>query len=93
MTQPDPDLQAQLDQLTQEVARLNGNRFARAQNSFLGLAGMFFVRGLFPGLGTAIGATALVSVLVLVLLLAQVEFVPILGDLAGRIIQEIEPAR
>ncbi|MCT4554201.1 MAG: DUF5665 domain-containing protein [Pelagimonas sp.] len=91
MTQPDPDLQAQLDQLTQEVARLNENRFVRAQNSFLGLAGMFFLRGLFLGLGTAIGATALVSVLVL--LLAQVEFVPILGDLAVRIIEEIEPAR
>jgi hypothetical protein len=42
------------------------------------------------GLGTALGATALVSIIVL--LLSQIEFVPILGDLAGAIIEEIEAA-
>ena len=86
--QNDPDVQAALDRLSHEVARLNSHRFVRIHNSTLALVWYQFLRGLAFGLGTAIGATALVSVLVLAM--RQIEFVPILGDLASRIIAEIQ---
>lgn len=60
------------------------------RNRFWRLAGLSLTRGLMLGLGTALGATALVSIAVL--LLSQIEFIPILGELATAIIQEIEAA-
>lgn len=80
-------LQQDMQRLSQEVSRLNNHRFVRIHNSILRLMGYQFLRGLAFGLGSAIGATALVSVIVLVL--SQIEFVPIIGDLATRVIEEI----
>ncbi|MGH1412759.1 MAG: DUF5665 domain-containing protein [Pelagimonas sp.] len=77
----------ELGRLADEVARLNAHRFVRVHNSIPRLIGFQFLRGLAFGLGTAIGATALVSVVVLVL--SQIEFVPIIGSLAGQVIDEI----
>ncbi len=68
---------------------MNQHRFIRVQNSVPRLILFQFVRGLAFGLGTVVGASALVSIIVL--LLSQVEFIPILGDLATQIIQEIQP--
>ncbi|MFW2543065.1 DUF5665 domain-containing protein [Primorskyibacter sp. 2E107] len=91
--QLDPERSEQFHQdltrLADEVHRLNRHRFIRVQNSFVRLILFQFVRGLALGLGTVIGASALVSVIVL--LLSQVEFIPILGNLATQIIQEIQP--
>ncbi len=81
------DLTRETARLADEVARLNAHRFVRVQNSVWALLWFQFLRGLAFGLGTAVGATVLVSALVV--LLSQVEFVPILGDLAKRIIDEI----
>lgn len=80
-------LQRDMQRLTDEVGRLNNHRFVRVHNSILRLMGYQFLRGLAFGLGSAIGATALVSIIVL--LLSQIEFVPIIGDLATRVIDEI----
>lgn len=86
----DPDLARAMQNLSKEVARLNEHRFTRIHNSMIGLIWYQFLRGLAFGLGTAIGATLLVSVLVL--FMRQIEVVPILGDLASRIIEEIQQA-
>lgn len=80
-------LEADIQKLTQELARLNSHRFIRIHNSLPRLIGFQLMRGLAFGLGTVIGATALVSVVVL--LLSQIEFVPIIGELASRVIEEI----
>jgi hypothetical protein len=95
MPETDPRSNAELSRdiraLRAELARLNSHRFIRIHNSFVQLLLFQFLRGLALGLGTVIGASALVSVVVLVL--SQVEFVPILGDLATRVISEIEIGR
>jgi hypothetical protein len=83
-------LREEIARLADEVARLNQHRFVNVHNDLWRLMGFQLLRGLMLGLGTALGATALVSIIVL--LLSQIEFVPILGDLAGAIIEEIEAA-
>ena len=85
------ELESNIKRLTDEVARLNGHRFVRIHNSTTRLVMFQFARGLAFGLGTAIGATALVSFVALVL--AQFEFVPYLGDLAVRVMEEIQKPR
>lgn len=77
--------------LRRELERLNGHRFVRIHQSPVRLVLFQFFRGLAFGLGTVVGATILVSVLVY--LLSQVEIVPILGDWATAIIQQIETGR
>ncbi|MCC1491929.1 hypothetical protein J1C49_04835 [Cognatishimia sp. F0-27] len=79
---------ADLKALTAELHKLNSHRFIRIHNSTRRLVFFQFLRGLAFGLGSVVGATALVSVLVLVL--SQIEFIPILGDLATEIIEEIQ---
>lgn len=77
------------DSLAQAVERLSEQMAIwNRRNRFWRLAGVNLVRGLMLGLGTALGATALVSAAVL--LLSQIEFIPILGELATAIIQEID---
>ena len=46
------------------------------------------VRGLSFGLGAVIGATILVYLLIL--FLSQIEFIPIIGEWAARLIEQIE---
>jgi hypothetical protein len=46
-----------------------------------------FVRGLAFGFGGVLGGGALVSVVILVL--SQVEFIPVIGDFATQLIREI----
>ena len=86
-TKPDDDLSTEMGRLADELAQLNGHRFVRIHNSIPRLMLFQFFRGLMLGLGTAVGATALVSAVVL--MLSQIEFIPILGDLATALIQEI----
>lgn len=86
-TKPDDDLRTEMGRLADELAQLNGHRFVRIHNSIPRLMLFQFFRGLMLGLGTAVGATALVSAVVL--MLSQIEFIPILGDLATALIQEI----
>ncbi len=81
-------LKGEMSRLADEVQRLNRHRFVRVHNNIWRLALWQFIRGLALGLGTAVGATALVSAAVLVL--SQFEFIPILGDLATAIIDEID---
>ncbi|WP_372892895.1 DUF5665 domain-containing protein [Rhodosalinus sp.] len=67
------------------------HRIVRIHNSVLKVMAFQFLRGLAFGLGTVIGASILVSVLVAVL--ARIEFVPLLGDLASRVIEQIQDAQ
>ncbi len=77
-----------MGRVADELARLNSHRFVKVHNNLWRLMGFQLLRGLMLGLGTAVGATLLVSIVVV--LLSQIEFVPILGDLAGKIIEEIQ---
>ncbi len=83
--------QAALDSLAIELARLNKHRFIRVQNSYWRLILFQFTRGLAFGLGSAVGATILLSAVTL--WLSQIEFLPIIGDWAAQIVQQIESAQ
>lgn len=83
--------QTSLETLAKEVSRLNQHRFIRVQNSYWRLIVFQFTRGLAFGLGSALGATILVSALTL--WLSQIEFLPIIGDWAAQIVQQIESSR
>lgn len=77
-----------INRLTTEVEKLNNHRFVKIQNSTWRLLLLQLGRGLAFGLGTALGASLLVSVMAW--WLSQVEFVPILGEWATEILNHID---
>lgn len=77
------DLQTEIAELKQELRRLNNHRFVRIHNSAWRLVQFQFIRGLAFGLGSVIGATFLVYLLVYSL--SNIDFVPIVGEWAKEI--------
>jgi len=73
--------------LRTELARLNSHRFVRIHNNMARLLAFNFARGLAMGLGTVLGATVFLSVIVWSL--SQIEFLPIIGDWAAQIAAEM----
>lgn len=76
-----------LASLREEVARMNNHRFIRMHDSTMQLMLFNFMRGLAFGLGSVLGATVLVSVLVY--FLSQINFIPIIGDWATEVLRII----
>lgn len=94
MTQDDTSTDAQTEaiaRLTREVERLNAHRFVRIHNSFWRLVLFQFARGLAFGLGSVMGATILVSLLAW--WVSQFEFLPLIGEWAAQIVDQIEEIR
>jgi hypothetical protein len=92
----DPTTREPLDRETaQRMSRaleeIVAHRIVRIHDSVIKVVFFQFMRGLAFGLGTVLGASILVSILVGVL--AQIEFVPLLGDYAVRLIEQIEAAQ
>ena len=83
-----PDLADNTARLADAIEGFAQHRFVRIYESPLRMVGFQFLRGLAFGLGTVIGASALVSLVIL--FLSQFEFVPVIGHWATEIIQEIE---
>lgn len=90
--QDDPDtpggLETETRALRGELARLNSQPYFQRQNSFWRMVSWNFARGLSFGLGSVIGATILVAVLVK--LLSSIDFIPVIGDWATQIIEDID---
>lgn len=78
----------ELEALRAEVRRLNQQRYFRYESSLFYIASFSLLRGLFFGLGSALGASILLAFFVR--MLGSIDFVPILGDWAQQIIQEIQ---
>lgn len=85
------DLVAEVAALRAEVHRLTTHRFMRIQNSFWKLLLYQLTNGLMIGLGTVLGASILVSVFAY--FLSQIELLPIIGEWATQVIQQIEQQR
>ena len=85
------DEPSEIEALRLEVKRLNDQRFFRETRSTGRIMALQFLRGLAFGLGTVVGASILVSVLAY--FLSQIDFLPIVGDWASAIAQELEAAR
>ena len=82
---------AMLAKLTAELHVLNKHRFIRMHNSVWRMVSFQFLRGLAFGLGSVMGATVLLSLLVY--WLAQFEWLPLVGDWMGQLAREIDPNR
>ena len=82
------DTDTRLDKLTAELETLNKHRFIRVHNSLWKLILFQFTRGLAFGLGSVLGASILVSLVVW--WLSQFEFIPIIGDFTKQLIDWIK---
>ncbi|MCV6587072.1 MAG: DUF5665 domain-containing protein [Marinibacterium sp.] len=82
------ELKREIEALRQEIATFNGHRFIRVQNSWWLMILQALLRGMAVGLGTVVGASLLVSVLLY--MLSQIDFLPIIGDWAAQIAQDIK---
>jgi hypothetical protein len=89
-TQQTDDLAAEVRALRAEVELLNSHRFVRIHNNLPRLLAFNFARGLAVGLGTLMGATVLLSLIVWAL--SQIEFLPIIGDWASQIATQMREA-
>lgn len=76
MAQPD-SYQKELKRLNRNLSRLN------AKQSF----GRIFITGIISGLGSAIGATLIVAILVY--LISKIELIPVIGSWLSTLIKEI----
>jgi hypothetical protein len=79
------------ERLAQAIETLNQHKLMQIYANPWRMMWVNFLRGLAFGLGSVLGATILVYVTVQIL--AQIEFIPILGDWAAQIIGEIESNR
>ncbi|GLQ35734.1 hypothetical protein GCM10007939_20170 [Amylibacter marinus] len=77
--------------LRSEVIALNSHKFVRAHDSWLGLILFQLVRGLAFGLGSVIGATLLIALLVS--FLQQIDFIPVIGNWATEVLEIIQAPR
>lgn len=78
-------------QLLAEVRKLNEHKFVRAHDSWIGLIWFQVVRGLAFGLGSVIGATVLVALFIS--MLGELDFIPILGEWAKRILEIMQAGK
>ena len=74
--------------LADALEELKEHNFMKIHESSWRFIYFNLLRGLAIGLGSVIGATLLVSILVAIL--AQIEFIPILGNYAHQVIEIIE---
>jgi len=79
---------AEIARVGAELARLNKHRFIRMHNSFAKLLFFNFARGMAFGLGTVVGASFLLSIIIWSL--SQIEFLPIIGEWASEIARQME---
>lgn len=81
-------LRREIAALRAEIETFNDHRFVRVQNSLWLMLFQALARGMAVGLGTVVGASILVSVLLY--LLSQIDFLPIIGEWAKQIASEIQ---
>ena len=79
------------EHLNNTMERMLNHRFARINRSVWTALWTHFLHGRAFGLGSVIGATIVVYLLVIAL--SQLEFIPIIGEWASQIIAEINSAK
>ncbi|SLN56242.1 hypothetical protein PSA7680_02934 [Pseudoruegeria aquimaris] len=81
-------LNEELAGIRRELEIFNNHRIVRINNNIWRTLMFQFARGLALGLGTVIGASVLVSAVIYSL--SKIDFIPIVGDWASEIAQEIQ---
>ncbi len=75
--------------LQHDVSAIRTHKLFAVYNSIYKLLAFQFMKGIAFGLGSVVGATIVVSVLLY--FLTQIELIPIIGDWVKLIISEIQP--
>jgi len=91
MADPDDPLNRilhSMQRIEKELKRLNSHKLVEIYNAIYKLLFYQFLKGMAFGLGSVLGATIIVSILVY--LLSQIEFLPIIGEWVQLITQEIK---
>lgn len=83
-----PGLEAEVRALREELTFLRQHRMFLIYQSVPRILFFRFAVGMAVGLGTVIGATVLLSLIIWAL--SQIEFLPIIGDWSAQIAQQIE---
>jgi len=86
--EPAIDALEQIKNIKNELERLNSHKLITAYNSISKLLFFQFMKGTAFGLGTLFGASLVVSLLIF--LLSQVEFIPIIGDVIKDVLSELK---
>ena len=81
-------LTREISVLNREVQRLNAQWAWHSNGSWLSLVWYSFLRGVAFGLGSVLGATIVVSVLVY--FLSSVDFIPVIGEWAAEVVRIVE---
>jgi len=84
-------LSTELRLLREEVTQITTHRLFTSQRSVGRMLALSLGRGLAFGLGSVVGASFLVSAVVYSL--SQVDFIPVIGEWAARIADEISAGR
>lgn len=84
----DPRLETEVAALREELARLNQHNILRSHRTTGRVLAFNFLRGLAFGLGSVVGATVLVSMLVYAL--SHIDFIPVIGEWAKEVIAVIQ---
>ncbi len=77
-----------LKKIERALEHVNSHKLMEIYNSIPKLLFYQFIKGVVFGLGSVLGATIVVSILVY--LLSQIEFVPIIGEYVKHISEEIQ---
>ncbi|MBY4893391.1 DUF5665 domain-containing protein [Rhodobacteraceae bacterium N5(2021)] len=85
-----PGLEAEVRALREELSFLRRHRMFVIYQSVPRILFFRFAVGMAAGLGTVIGATVLLSVIIWAL--SQIEFLPIIGEWSAQIAQQIDAA-
>ncbi len=80
-----------LKKIERALEHVNSHKLMEIYNSIPKLLFYQFMKGIVFGLGSVLGATIVVSILVY--LLSQIEFVPIIGEYVKHISEEIQKSK
>lgn len=81
-------VEAELRALREELTQLREHRMVRLYQSVPQVLLFRLAAGMAMGLGTVLGATVLLSLIVWSL--SQIEFIPIIGDWAAQVVEEMK---
>lgn len=82
------ELQQQTQCIHQELTNLNNHKLIKTYNSIPRLLWFHLLKGIAFGLGSVLGATVVLSMLVYVL--SQMEFIPIIGEWISAILEVVK---
>ncbi|MEO0343979.1 MAG: DUF5665 domain-containing protein [Pseudomonadota bacterium] len=77
-----------IEKLHLTLERLEATRFIAMHNSIWQMLWINFLKGVALGLGTVVGATVVLWIIVSVL--SQMDFIPVIGQWAARLIEILE---